>query len=567
MSLRLTSSERVRRYQNAGLWGDMCLHDCLAANAMMVPDDIALVDAADRETFAPGTPVELTYLEAADAVARLGLVFSELGLEPGDLIAIQLPQIIEAPIAALAAQRSGLVACLLPHHWGTREIRRALDRIAPRAILAARSPVAAEQSRLDGLRDVAAALPSIRFVMALGDDVPDGIIPLGTFAADSRKKTRQGDLAWKVPDPGESPHIADGAEADDIALVTWPSAHAWPAAALARSHNEILAAGRAIADTAGMDDGARLLCPYPLTAFAAQGAFLAPWLLTGGTLALHRAFDLDMFIETLCRAPTYFTAVAARIEVPVVEALTELGAAGPAAIGIVRDLRFDAATVDEPPIGAPPVLDLLNVGDMVLHGAWRQESAPLSLPNLRRRPGDDRPAPLLETHLAPPRSGDAPGTAELFLRSAMTPSAAIGGDRDHFAPLQDADGFVAAGLLARIDGEAVIPLTADRSGRLFRGATAIDLRELKALYAAAPGVESCTLEVQPDPIMGERVRAILFASRGAEPSIGHISDYLAGLGTGIHALPDDIRIVSRRQFGFARPARAPEVAVRQLMRA
>lgn len=554
MGLCLTSSRRVRRYVASGLWGSGCLHEYLEQNAEEQPRALALVDPQNRREVAAGDPVQLTQAEAADAVRRLGLVFAELGLEPGDLIAIQLPQIVEAPLAMLAAARAGLVACLVPPIWGAREVQSALRSIAPRAILSWDTP-GNTSSRLQGLRHVAAALPSIRFLLAIAETAPDGVIPLGQFAAESLRKSKKGDTPADV-------HGAS-TDANDVAFVTWSAAEAGSPRGLARSHNELKASGLAIANLAGLEDGGRLLCPYPLAGYPALAAFLVPWLLTAGTLAFHRTESLAGFRAALASAPAAFTAVPARLEASIAGALSGLGRRSPGVVAVMRDLRLDPAYVPAAAAGLPPLVDIVNLGDTALHADWRGQAGPLSIAKVRRREDDERGLPMLETHLAPPRPDDPPEARELFVRSPMSPSAAISEGAGAFAPMQDAEGFVATGLLARASGNRLVPSMGDRSTAIARGAFALRIADVRRLYGTIPGVAAAAIETVSDPVVGRRIRALLSVEADCGLDEAGVRDWLAAAGAGPLYLADDIRIsAAANEAGTVSPAAGggPEAA-------
>ena len=541
MGLKLTSSARTKRYEAAGFWGEGCLHDFMARNALISPKALALVDPPDREKFAQGAPVALNMAETLFAAQRLGLIFERLGLEAGDLLAIQLPQIVEAPVAIVAAARAGLMVCLLPPHWGRREMLSALGPVAPRAVLSWGAPEREGPARLEALREIALALPSIRFLLAIGEDVPDGIVPLGAFALDAQRRARrngtqaQGGLAKSDP-----------SEANDVVTVTWPSSGPANVRAFARSHNELKATGLGIVDAAGLDDGARLVCPFPLSSYPSIGAFFIPWLLCQGCLVFHRAFSLGGFAAALAEAPTAFTAIPARIEREVLAALTdgEADAISLDCLGVLRDPRIASSHAEMPQAGAPPLLDILNLGDLALYAEMRTASGQISVPNTRGSNTGVKPPPLVETHMAPPRPDDAPGAAELFVRSPMTPSAAVGGDGAVFSALADADGFVAAGLLARKAKRRFVPSAIASPDHVVHGGLTLDLADLKSLYAGWGPATGVRLQTIADDIMGNRLGVSLHVAPDVKSvSADQFRDFLTAQGAGAHMIPDEIRFI------------------------
>src|SRR5680860_1114643 len=79
------------------------------ARAELEPGAIAFTDSIDRKARSLGTPRTLTYGQGAAIIARIEHEFRKLGLSAGDIIAIQAPNVVEAPLVILAAWRVGLV--------------------------------------------------------------------------------------------------------------------------------------------------------------------------------------------------------------------------------------------------------------------------------------------------------------------------------------------------------------------------------------------------------------------------------------------------------------------------
>jgi hypothetical protein len=84
-----------------------------------------------------------------------------------------------------------------------------------------------------------------------------------------------------------------------VAVITWDTC-AGGAVPVARSHFELLAAGAAIALESRIEQDAVLLTSLALSSLAGLALAVPPWLLTGGTLALHHPFDDEVFIRQ-CR--------------------------------------------------------------------------------------------------------------------------------------------------------------------------------------------------------------------------------------------------------------------------
>ncbi len=81
---RLTD-EMVRRYRRSGHWGDETFSAILERQAAAHPEREALVDRRHR----------VTYAELAARVDRVAAKLGALGIGPGDVVTIQLPNWVE----------------------------------------------------------------------------------------------------------------------------------------------------------------------------------------------------------------------------------------------------------------------------------------------------------------------------------------------------------------------------------------------------------------------------------------------------------------------------------------
>src|SRR6266542_2699500 len=77
---RLTP-ELIERYTRSGHWGSETFYQILARRARAHPDREALIDHRHR----------VTYLELVERVDRTAAALQQLGIGPGDVVTIQIP--------------------------------------------------------------------------------------------------------------------------------------------------------------------------------------------------------------------------------------------------------------------------------------------------------------------------------------------------------------------------------------------------------------------------------------------------------------------------------------------
>ena len=123
-------AEPIEREESAALTAE----GLLRRRANQKPGITALADPPNAEALGLGRPRSFNYHQADAAVDALARFFAELGLLPGDIIAVQLPNTALSPLTLLGAWRAGLTVAALPMLWRGHEIGRVCEAIAPKAL-------------------------------------------------------------------------------------------------------------------------------------------------------------------------------------------------------------------------------------------------------------------------------------------------------------------------------------------------------------------------------------------------------------------------------------------------
>jgi len=245
------------------------------------PDVLALADAPNRQTFTDGAPRRLTFAEADRMVTAIAGRLRGMGLPTDAIVGIQLPNIVEHILAMLGVLRAGMILAPLPLLWRRADAIAALGRIGAKALITCGHVDSFDHSQL-AMR-VAAEVFSIRYVCGFGSNLPDGVVPFDDlFTADKLD-----------PIPPLNAERRNNAAAH-VAAVTFDVGDGG-IVPVARNHPELLAAGLAVVLESRLAHGASILSAFAPSSFAGISLTLLPWLLTGGTLVLHHAFDPDIF--------------------------------------------------------------------------------------------------------------------------------------------------------------------------------------------------------------------------------------------------------------------------------
>lgn len=101
------SKEEIKKYRKLHLWWDITIGEALDRMATLYSYRTMVVDEAKR----------LTYEEVNNQATKLALILVEMGLNPGDTVLMQLPNIVEFCVAYLAFQKIGVVPIMgVPRH-------------------------------------------------------------------------------------------------------------------------------------------------------------------------------------------------------------------------------------------------------------------------------------------------------------------------------------------------------------------------------------------------------------------------------------------------------------------
>lgn len=155
------SPDRAKYYAEQGWWTDDTLASWLADHAAERPDAPAIIQGDLR----------ISYTQLTDRVDTLAGGLSELGLGPGDVIGVQLPNVAEYLISYLAIARLGAVMTTLYMPHREREFETLLRHSRARALICLTDAAgfAAVKTALS------LDLPNLHSVIAIGADVPGAV--------------------------------------------------------------------------------------------------------------------------------------------------------------------------------------------------------------------------------------------------------------------------------------------------------------------------------------------------------------------------------------------------------
>ncbi|MFC9873929.1 (2,3-dihydroxybenzoyl)adenylate synthase [Nocardia salmonicida] len=497
----------AQEYRAAGYWTGRTLGDLLRDTARIQPQRPAVLSDAGARTYA-----ELD--AAADRMAH-GLL--ALGIDPGDRVIVQLPNIPEFATALFGVLRAGIIPVLtLPAH------RRAeIEHLA--ALSEAVAYLIPDQLGDFDYRELAAtvrqSVPSLRHVLVAGDPGTDGFLALDSVA-------REGDSLPTV-DPSE------------IAVMLVSGGTTGLPKLIARTHDDYVYNATASARVCELGPEDVYLATLP----AAHNFPLAcPGILgtvaTGGAVA----FTLDPSPEAA------FAAIEKhRVSVTgVVPPLAQLWSAAvdweEADLSSLRLLQVGGARLAE--VNARDVEPALQCTLQQVFGMAE------GLLNYTRLDDDKelvcttqgRPlSPADELRIVDADGDDvAPGEeGELLTRGPYTLRGYYRAP-EHNTRAFTSDGFYRSGDLVRQLPSGHLVVSGRIKDVINRGGENISCDELEEHLLAHPAVRHAAAVGLPDASLGEKACVVLVVT-GELPTLGEIKTFLTERGLATYKLPDLVR--------------------------
>ncbi len=478
------------------------LDDIFRRAVLRRPHAVALADPPNREDFTDNAPRRLTYLEADRMVSAIAERLRRLGLHTDAVVGFQLPNTVESVLMLLATLRAGMIAVPVPMLWRRIDAVAALGRIGTKILVTACRIGAT--AHCDLTMQIAAEIFPIRYVCAFGKKLPDGVVPFDDL------------FSGEDPDPAVAVERA-GNPAAHLAAITF-EVNADGLTPVARSHLQLIAGGLAVFLESRSEQDAVILSALPVSSFAGIALTVMPWLLTGGTLALHQPFD-PMSFAAQRRAHRCETVI---LPGPLVARLAEAGLlAGEDGLKSIVGLwrapeHLAASSAWRETIG---LIDVQAFGEIGLLAARRGTSgkpAPIGFGSIGAPRGSPNAVPVAEVART--------DTGTVALRGPMVPAHAFppGAERGALPHLKtDREGFVDTGYPCRSERDIrALVVTGSPTGIVGVGGYRFVLREVvetvERLEAGA------TFAVLPDALTGHRLA-------GSAPDRAAVEHRLAAL--------------------------------------
>jgi len=514
-SLRTVPAELERRWLAEGLWDDRTLgallDEALAARA----DQVFRIHSLTR-------PWEGTFGELRERGLRLAGALEARGVGPGDPVAFQLPNWVEAAVTFYAAAFLGAVVVPIVHFYGPKEVAYILRRTGVRVLVTASS--FGHLDYLAGLERMGDALDGVATVAVVGADgpLPDGLVPFDELESSGTS------LA--------GPRLVDPSS---VALIAYTSGTTADPKGVIHTHRTI---GAEVRQLAAMEasGGRHTLTGAPVGhAMGMLGALLIP-VLNGRPVHLTDVWDPARLLRLMSEhrlacgsGATFF-----------LTSLLDHPDRTDDHLELMHFVGLGGSTV---PLAVAERATAQGLSLVRMYGSTEHPSITGSYhtdPEHQRLATDGRPLAGVEIRLLDDEGRPVPvgQPGEIWSRG---PDCCMGyTDPALTDTLFDADGWYRTEDVGVLDGAGFLSITDRKKDVIIRGGENVSAVEVEELVATIDGVAEVAVVAGPHPRLGEQVCAFIRLAPGAGPlDVAGVQRSLEAAGLARQKWPEQLVVI------------------------
>lgn len=526
-----------QRYLDQGWWTDETLGDLVDRSLRGAPEATVHIWSETR-------PWHGAYSDVHAESLRLVSALRGAGLEPGDVVAFQLPNWREAVCAFYGLAMGGYVLVPVVHIYGPKEVRFILEQSGARAYISAD-----RYAHVDYLDIVdGAGARELR-------DLDLHVVAGSTDASTSRRVRRVG---WDAVDASAPASDLAGAEPDDVCVLAYTSGTTSEPKGVMHSHRTLLA--ELLHMRPWITPGSPNLMGSPVThATGMLGAVLAP-VAMGQDIHLIDRWDAGRVLDIMLEA--------------------DVGAGTGASV-------FLASLLDHPDfspehakrarrigLGGAPVPVVLGeraashgISIVRAYGSTEHPSVTgcsFDDPAEKRHGTDGAPLTGVEIRLLDDDgaqvSAGEPG--EIWSRG---PDLCVGyTDPALTEEAFDQEGWYRSGDMGVLDPDGYLTITDRLKDIIIRGGENLSAAEIEEAIAALPEIAEVAVVAAPDARLGEHACAFVRLAPAVAPiDLRVVTDQLERIGLARQKWPEELRVVS--DFPRTASGKVRKVDLRELL--
>ena len=515
--------ETLQRYLDEGSWSEHSFVHDLERHARERPDTTAIIDDDGRRT---------TYGEYEQRTRHLAEGLLDLGLEPGDRVAMQLPNGSEFCLTLLACARVRLVPVFLHMAYGEHDLEYVLDLTGARALVVPADFRGREFLPLARtLRDRIAALEHLVVVEGPEHDPEGGPrYDEPVFEDLLREGGSEHDLEALRP-----------TGVDPFFIMFTSGTTGRPKAEL-HTHANNLYWVRHFERAQQYPADAQWIIVTPIAHLTGLGLGVLSALHRGAACTLLAAWDAQRCVELIARdRPTYLLGAT-----PMLIDLARLPDLVEREVASIRGIAYAGA-----PCPAEILSSLHRTLDAEIGAFYGYTEAGVTHGT---RPGDPISVTSrsigtvldgVEMRLVDDEGRDVelPGQGEVWSRG---PSFVVGyyGQPEVTERMFTADGWFRSADIVRFDADGYGYFVSRRDDLINRGGYKIDPREIEEVLYEHPAVGQAAVVAMPDERLGQRAAVFVVpASADVAVELGDLTGFLADKGFSRTKWPEALEVL------------------------
>jgi len=523
-------AERVKAMTGQGLWRDRLITDYLDALVMRHPKRVALV-AANATS---GESVRLTYGALGRLVDRLAVGLAGLGVGPGDVVSLQLPNWWQFTVLHLACVRLGAVTNPLMPIFREREIAFMLGLAESKVVVVPGTFRGFDHAAM--LRNLRPDLPKLEHVLVVGGAGEGSFEAVLSEAPRGDRHDNAGLFARDRPD------------ANDVTLLLYTSGTTGEAKGVMHTSNTLISTLAVYVEHLGLDidDAVFMGAPFAHQIGFTHGVLMPIFLATKSVML--DIWDADAAVRLIHDEGCTFTKGPA----PFLSDLTEAVSANAHDVSSLRILVAGGSPLPRALVAR--ATEVLGASICTVFGTTENNAATLT------RPGDSGEKTLDTDGVAlrgmEVRVVDAEDMAgATVMESGAEGRLQVRGCGNFVGYLKrpdlynvDAQGWFETGDLARMDEDGYIRITGRSKDIIIRGGENIPVVEVENLLYQHPAVREVAIVAMPDDRLGEKACSFVTLQPGQTLPFDDMIAFLKEKQVARQYLPERLEVIEKMPF-------------------
>ena len=500
-------------FREAGYWLDKTVDQLLTEAAASTPGKVAVVaDRADREARL------FTYRELEDLAERAASSLRKLGVGPGDVVTVQLPNWWEFVVAAFACSKIGAIMNPVMPILRERELLYILNFCEAKVFIVPKVYRGFNYSAMaEGMRG---ELPYLKHLIVV-DGENDSSFERALLAAEPAGKSAS-------PRP------------DDMSVLMFTSGTTGEPKGVIHTSNSLIGCTKALTERFGLDASDVLLVASPVGHMTGYAAIVLLSVYLGGTMVLQDVWEPKHGVVLMAREGVTYTAAST----PFLSDICDVVKAGAPSPASLRSFLCGGAPI--PSVLIERAASELGIKVCSLWGMTEVLAATLTEPSRasdKSPTTDGRPLEGMEVRIVDFDGKPVPTgqSGRLLVRGCQM---FTGYYKKSELKTFDAEGWFDSGDLAYMDGEGYIRISGRVKDVLIRGGENVPVVEIENLLYKHPAVAAVAVVGYPDARLGERGCAFIVPKPGSTIDLPAMQAYLAECKMAKQFWPERVELVA-----------------------